>query len=319
MAQHEYERPADTSAMYSFSLGALLYMLGKLITIFTELGDDEGAALAEKAERKVEQAQLLQYDWEKQKQADPLALRGGRELDNKIDDTLGSLSDSVSSYADIETDSELTRLADELVEDLFPNGVFHITSKAYENQHAMVQQLTDRMRSEYAEHIQELRLEPIVDRLETLNTEFGELLDSASDDVQYDEVQKAKVEAEDKFHMVVGHLLCTYGDDQETFQRLMTPINEQSRRTRRQIQRRGTIPPIDPESGEPVDPEGEGENPSDGSGGQTDGGQNDGGQSDGSQEDGGQNSDGQNNGDQSDDGSGTNDGESETDGQSGSP
>jgi hypothetical protein len=294
-------------------------MLGKLITIFTELGDDDGVALAEKAEQKVERAQQLQYDWEKQEQADPLALKGGRELDSKIDDTLGSLSDSVRSYADIETDSELTRLADELVEDLFPNGVFHITSKTYESQHATVEQLTDRMRSEYAEHIEELRLEPIIARIEELNAEFGELLDSAGDDVQYDEVEEAKVEAQDAFHMVVGHLLCTYGDDRETFQRVMAPINEQSRRTRRQIQRRGTIPPVDPESGEPVDPEGEGENPSDGSGGQTDGGQNDGGQSDGSQNDGGENSDGQNNGGQSDDGSGTNDGESETDGQSGNP
>jgi hypothetical protein len=310
MAQHEYERPADTSAMYSFSLGALLFMLGKLLTILEELGDDDGMALAEEARHKAEQAQMLQYDWEKQEQGDPLALRGGRELDAKIDDTLGSLSDSVRSYAEIETDSELTRLANELVEDLFPNGVFHITSKPYESQHATVSQLTGRMRDDYAEHIEELRLEPIVSRLEELNAEFGELLDSAGDDVQYDEVQQAKVEAEDKFHMLIGHLLCTYGDERETFQRVMAPINEQSRRTRRQIQRRGSIPPVDPESGEPVEPDREDENPTDGPGGQNDGGQNDGGQN------GAGPNDGQNDGGQTTDDSETGDGESETDGNS---
>lgn len=107
--------------------------------------------------------------------------------------------------------------------------------------------------------------------------------------MQYDEVEKAKVEAQDAFHMVVGHLLCTYGDDRETFQRVMEPINDQSRRTRRQVQRRGTVPPVDPETGEPVEPGEQGENPT--------GGQNDGGQPT--------------------DGSGTNDGESETNGTSG--
>jgi hypothetical protein len=39
--------------------------------------------------------------------------RGGRKLANRIDETLGSLGDTVKSYAGIETGNESTRLAED--------------------------------------------------------------------------------------------------------------------------------------------------------------------------------------------------------------
>jgi hypothetical protein len=90
--------------------------------------------------------------------------------------------------------------------------------------------------------------------------------------VSYDEVEAAHTEAQNPFHGLVAQVMADYYEEMETFNRIMEPVWEQTERTRRGYQRRGEAPPVDPESGEPLEPTGEGDNP-DGEG-QPDGGTN---------------------------------------------
>lgn len=239
--------------LYQLSLGALIYCITRMQRRLDELGDDTGLRLAEEAAQKHERARRLEYDWEKQKERDPLRREGTVELDNKIDTTLNHLVQVVEGYANVETNTELTGLADEVIEELFPTGIFHITSKPFDEQHTTVNELLGRLRTGYQEHVQKLNLTPIVDRLDELNEEFGERLTPREDAIEYDQVEAATVEAREAFYRLVGHVIGEYGGDMETFNEIMAPVAEQQERTRRYFQRRGTVPEIDPESGEPVD------------------------------------------------------------------
>lgn len=94
----------------------------------------------------------------------------------------------------------------------------------------------------------------LVEHLDNINDEFGEKLAPADNEVTYDEVESAKSEAEDAFHLLVARVMAEFGDDMEAFNEIAEPIRDQSERTRRHFNHRGTIPEVDPETGEPVDP-----------------------------------------------------------------
>jgi hypothetical protein len=120
------------------------------------------------------------------------------EASDKIDDSLGNLAQTVDGVAGIDSDSENTRLAREIRDDLFPNGVAHITTQPFDDQHLAVDKVLGRLRNDYAEHVEKLSLEP---------------------------------------------------------------LTEQRERARRHYQRRGTVPPVDPND-DPTRPDGTG--PTDG-------------------------------------------------------
>jgi hypothetical protein len=301
---HKYEGVRDLTNIYQFPLGALMYCIVRLREVLQALNDSKAVEQCNEVEAKIERARTIQYDYEKQKNQDSMRREGAKELDNEIDQTLSSISNVAEEFASVD-DGETGRLADELRQDLFPSGVFHITSKSFDEQHLTVDELLERLNGEYDEHVEKLSLRTMVDRLEELNEEFGEVLDPASDHIEYDEVEAAKVEAEEAFNLLVARIMADYGEDMETFNRIMEPVREQSEWARRQYRRRGTVPPVDPESGEPIEQDGD----------QRGTPRNDGGSSDGDQSDqdgpGRQNDGGSGRPDDDGSGDGTSDGESE--------
>jgi hypothetical protein len=263
-----YSRISELVDLYKFSLGAIAYCVVRMKTVLADLGDDKAVQLAEEAKAKQERAQQLQYDWEKQKQEESSRSEGARKKDDEIDKTLSSIAQTAEGLADADVDSKPSRLAQELLDDLFPNGVYHITSKPFDDQHTTVNALLERLEGDYSEHIQALNLGPMVERLESLNEEFRERLDMSNRQVAYDEVEAAKKDAEEAFHRLIARVMCAHSDDMETFNRIMEPVAEQTELARRHYQRRGTLPPVDPESGEPIDdsentPENDGGSPDD--------------------------------------------------------
>ncbi len=297
----KYESVSDLTSLYQFPLGAVMYCVVRIRTALEALGDAKAVQLADEVEQKVDRARTLQYDWEKQKRIDPMRREGAKRLDNQIDQTLSSIARVAEEFASVDVATETSRLADELGSDLFPTGVFHITSKSFAEQHLTVDELLGRLNNEYGGHVDELNLRGMVDRLEELNEEFGEVIEPASDEVDYDEVEAAKVEAEEAFHLLIARVMADYGTDMETFNRIMKPVREQTEWARRQYRRRGRVPEVDPETGEPIErqePTGEEDGPSDQP--RNDGGSSDGepdGGSDGGSGDGGGESSGETDGD----------------------
>jgi hypothetical protein len=276
-----YSRISELMDLYKFSLGAIAYCVVRMETVLTDLGDDKAVQLAEEAKTKQERAQQLQYDWEKQKQGDSFRDEDARRLDDEIDKTLSSIAQTAEGLATVDVDSEPSRLAEEMLDGLFPSGVYHITSKSFDDQHTTVNALLERLDDDYREHVQKLNLEPSVQRLEELNDEFGEKLDPSTREVEYDEVEAAKQEAEEAFHRLIARVMSEHSRDMEAFNRIMAPVAEQTELARRHYQRRGTLPPVDPESGEPIEDGGESTQEGDNSPDEPEGkGQNSGGSSD---------------------------------------
>ena len=252
------ERPSDFIDLYQFSLGGIAYCVNHMRGELVELGNDELVEVADRAVEKHRKARSLAYDWNQQKQRDPLRREGTASLDNRIDGTLSSLLGAAEILADLEAETEQKRVAEEFVEDLFPSGVYPITSMKFADQFVAVTELLDRLEGPYAEHVEVMNVGPIVEQLEELNGQFGAKLEQVSETLAYDEVETAKVKAEDAFHELVALAIGGYARDMETLNRVMAPVLEQTERTRRHLRGRGSIPEVDPETGEPVEPEGGG-------------------------------------------------------------
>ena len=251
------ERLADFLDLYKFSLGSIGYCVQQMRQTLSEIGNNEAVELADRAAQKHQAARAMEYDWEQQKKKDPLERKGTQEIDNRIDGTLSHILKTAEGYADLEVDRHKSQLADEFLEQLFPSGVYPITSKPFDDQHTTVNELIERLEGPFAEHVEAMSLGGLVEQLETYNERFGAELEPTRDSITYDEVQSAYTEAEDAFHQLVVQVMADYGGDTDQLNEVLSPLTEQTARTKRHLQSRGTMPEIDPETGEPVDAQGE--------------------------------------------------------------
>lgn len=271
---HKVERFPDWFNLYKISLGAIAYCLAEMMGILEDLGNQEAVEVAREAKVKQERASDMKLQWEQQRDEDPLRSEDATKIDNKIDSTLSNILQIAEGFAEAEMETEQKRLADEFVGDLFASGVFPITSKPFHDQHEAVNRLLDQIEDGYTEHLEKLNLQRLVGQLRELNDEFSQRLGSTqADRIEYDEVEAATVEAEDAFYKLLVKVMHDYADDMETFNEVVYPLREQLEWTRRHMKRRGTVPEIDPDSGEPVDENADGESGGQGeSGPQHDGG-----------------------------------------------
>jgi hypothetical protein len=261
------ERIGDVLTFLQLALGALAYCLEHMEPKLRELGNDEALQRLEEAREAHEVARSIKYDWKQQKRQRELAREGAVKLDNEIDQTLSTLQQALEAFADLKGESERTRMAEELLGELFPSGVYPITSQSFDVQQDDVEELLERLRGPFAGHVQTLGVQEHVDQLAELNQEFGEKLDMDNDEISYDQVQAKYKEAEDAFHGLLVKVLSDYHDDMETLNEVLEPVRKQSKRARRNAQRRGGVQETD----EPADPEGEGASPTDDSENNTDG------------------------------------------------
>jgi hypothetical protein len=250
------ERLADMFDFYRFGLGALAYCVTQMRDTLDRLGFQKGVEYAERAKQRIDEALDKKYAWKQEKTREPTERQEGvQKIDDELDQTLSQLLNGLQVFAGMSEGTEKRRLAEEVIEDLFPEGVYPITSEKFRNQHQLVDKVTNRLRNRYMNHLETMSLTELVDDIEELNEEFGSRLAPDRNGVEYDEVQAAHKEAEDAFHRLVAVVVGEYAEDMETLNEVMTPVIEQTARTRRYMKRRGSVPPADPESGESVDPD----------------------------------------------------------------
>jgi ribosomal 50S subunit-associated protein YjgA (DUF615 family) len=246
------ERLADLLALYQLALGAIAYCIRGIRAVLAELGNEKAVELADKAMEKCDRARQLQYDWEQQKEEDPLSRPEAAEIDNELDATLSRLVTAAEVFAETNVETRQSRLADEFLEELFPSGVYPITSQPFDEQRYTVDGLLERLHGPFDEHVQAMSLNPLVDELEQLNRQFAEELDISGELLDYKEVEAARNDAEDAFHRLIVKVMHDYGHDMEQLDRILEPLKEQTERARRSLKRTGRIPEVDDETGEPV-------------------------------------------------------------------
>lgn len=292
---------------YKLDPGGMGYILDKAVPTLEDLQFQWGLELAKKSRESQQTALKKQMAWDQQRESgDRLAREGANELDDKIDQTLSNLLQGLETFSNYPEGHDKREIADELIAEYFPSGVFPITSKTYINQQAHVRELVGQLRDNHRAELEELSLADLVDQLGGMNEEFGERLDPQTDEVTYDEVRAARAEAEQDFYHFLAAVLAEYGDDMETLNEVLEPYVEVNTRISRHMSRGGTNSRVDPESGEPVEPT-DGESPRDGGSPNDGGAPNDG----EAPTDGGQPTDGESTDGESTDGESTGDGESQ--------
>jgi hypothetical protein len=246
-------RIGDRLDYYQMKVSAIRYCLKQIDAM---LDDVENPRLQEKVDEAMElndRAAELEYDWDNRKKRRRRARQGSRETDDKIDRTLSAIYQVVQNNIELAAEGRSTELARELKDDLFRNGVYPITSATFERQHMHVEQILERLDDKFAEHVDVLGLENFVDRLAELNETFGEQLKIVDEDaISFDEVQAARVEGREAFHKVIHVIFGDYVDDPETRRKLLGPVERIDERIGRYVSRRGQIPEVDPDSGEPT-------------------------------------------------------------------
>lgn len=261
------ETTGDWLGMYVPSISSQQYSLDEMYLKLDKYDDPRLEEKVEEAKQKTDEAAEIKYVWDRTKDDQTSARRGAVETDNKIDRVISTIHNIAKTTAESPAECEEKDVAETLVEEVFPNGVFPITSKDFEAQRMHVQELLEELNGGYREAVEKLGLGSQVEALESLYETFDEQLSIADhEEVTYDEVQAARAEAREAFYRVVAVVLGNYCDDQEALDDLMEPILHQQRKIARHVQRRGEIPPVDPESGEPTEPTGQqdGESPADG-------------------------------------------------------
>lgn len=252
------ETLSDFLDMYKFGNGSTLFCLKDMrkkaeAANNTELVDRVDAALALSNE-----ARQKNYDWTMQKRRVPSSRGAAAERDVQIDRTLGQIYDIVKAFSAMENDLPQKEAAATLKEELFSQGVTPIMHSTFEEEHALVDELLDRLRSDYSADVSLLGIDALVDTLEQLNKKFGRELNITNDEaITFDQVSAARVAAEEAFHKVIFHAIGDYLDDDDTRQAMLAAVIDQQDRIARYRKRRGGIPSVDPDTGVVLDEDGE--------------------------------------------------------------
>lgn len=253
---------------YGLDPAAIKYILDEMAGPLERLQFQRGLELLKEAREDQERALADQIAWDRRKKEDSLSRKAAGEVDNEIDRTLGNLLSGLETFADFPEGSDRREIARELIEEYFPNGVYPITTKTYINQHGHVEELVGELQANHRPELEELSMDELVDNLEELNEEFGDRLNPELEEVTYDEVRASRKRAEESFYELFAAVVGRYSDDLETLNEVIRPYLEVNNRIRRHMTRSGRKPPVDPESGEPVEPgegsQGDGTTPNDG-------------------------------------------------------
>src|SRR5690554_2140921 len=141
-------------------------------------------------EAKLAQAGTLRFDWDNRKRVEPLRRQGIMEIDAQVDRAVSTIYDMAKVYLDFDPSTPAFQMADELVDAVFPEGVWPITSVRFEEQHNKVNQLIARLRGAFARHVAQLNLGLLLDRLETLNADYNAQLSALNSvTIPYNDVQ----------------------------------------------------------------------------------------------------------------------------------
>lgn len=239
---------------YQGTPGSRTYALRRTLPVAQQVGNQRVIDKVEIALDKYEVASRVNYRWEMTKTDDKQARRLASELDVRVDRTVSRVYSFVKSHADRKRGGSTPAVAKELLADVFPGGVFPITSARYEDELAHIEVVIEKLEANYASDFAALGITELVDDLKVYHSDFAEALDVTDQDrVTYDQVLEATEEAEAAFQKVTFVIYGEFCDDDATRRKLLEHIEDQDERTRRYFQRRGRAPAVDPETGEVVE------------------------------------------------------------------
>lgn len=235
--------------------GRHAFALALIATAARQAGLATTAARADRAVAQAYTALELEQMWLSVRANKSKARGNSKEVDKQLDDQVGALEQRLRADARGDDTDPAVKMARELLEQLFPEGVRGVTHIAYELQQGLVDIILQRLDGEFLTHAQTLNLERQIERMRTLNEQLRV-------EMAYEKARKVKnkdvVAAKALMHAATCKTIAALyleldGDDEATLAqhaKIMAPFLEQQNRVLADRKRKRKTVDVDPQSGE---------------------------------------------------------------------
>lgn len=183
-------------------------------------------------------------------------------VDNLVDQTLTGVRDAAQVYIRNSPVGDPTRAAAErFLDQVFPGGVYPITSLPFIDQLAEVQRIQALITDELSAEVAQLGLGPMLALLSARTDEYRAVLTEGPSNLGFEQVQVARDLGQDYLAVLVALIINHFPrpndpGDERARALLLGPILAQQRAIRQYLSARRNVPDIDPDAGEPdIDPD----------------------------------------------------------------
>ncbi|QDG50019.1 hypothetical protein FIV42_04465 [Persicimonas caeni] len=202
-------------------------------------------------------ARSLRFRWRNQDHSVSQGRSGARKTDAIIDNTLTSMDTSLGALARNDEAPDIQKKARALRKALFANGVRPVSGLTFEEQQQTVTEMLELLRDPFADHVAACGLTVLVDQLDRLNAKFSRQLDVRNrDQVEHSDVEAAEAQFTEAFNRVFVTILADYCEEPDILDKLLEQYADQQERAALYYERHGSMPDVDPNTGEPVDDDG---------------------------------------------------------------
>ncbi|MCG8425301.1 MAG: hypothetical protein MJE77_46065 [Proteobacteria bacterium] len=168
------------------------------------------------------------------------------KIDQLVDNLLSGIRDIISGHRKgLPAHHDTVRQADAFLTEIFPFGVYAITSLPYVDEVMAVEVLVDKMQGELAPLVEHFGLQSKLAQLAELVAEYRRLVDLGREDVEFTQVRKSRNRGQQILREVVAIVLGTYFDSQDddhvaAREHLLEPLIEEldAQHSRLRVQRR---------------------------------------------------------------------------------
>lgn len=218
--------------MYVHPTGIRLFAARETEKAAHALGDAEVAAWAADVVAADTHAQQLELEWLGKKDKNTKVRERAMEVDNQVDRALGGLYNHFTGLRDRLPPGHVhQKMAAALIKDVFPKGVYPITTMPFEQEHSAIDGILEKLANHFAADITTLGATIFFDHLLETHTEYGEVLSILnSEPLTFAAVKAARLTGQRLYSGLVVRILAKYFDDEVTRNKLLKTIEDQEER-----------------------------------------------------------------------------------------
>lgn len=228
--------------MYVHPTGIRLFAARETHKAALAIGDATVAGWAQEVIDADTHAQQLELEWLGKKDQNTKVRERAMEVDNQADRALGGLHNHFLSVRDrLAPTNPKRQMAEALLKDVFPKGVYPITVMPFEQEHSAIDGILIKLDQKYAADIVTLGATIFVDNLAEVHTEYGEVLSILhAEPLAFDTVKAARLVGQHLYAGLVVRIIARYFDDPDTRYQLLKTIEDQEERIAARNRRRHT-------------------------------------------------------------------------------
>lgn len=183
-----------------------------------------------------------------------------RELNSEHDSLIAAIENVLSGMAQGLAGTAKGEAAARVHAAMFPDGVVPLTHREFVVQREVTDTWLKRLRTEFSKDVEVATIGPMVDRLEAVNNEFGQLMDAhtPAQSMNYEDLQVADAKGQELMLAVVAKILGKYDRDEVMRDQLLAPVLQQHNEVSKKRRQRRRPTDVNPTTGEELNADNDG-------------------------------------------------------------